>query len=154
MHLPTSSLIKGKSISGIHGTPLVLTQGVTTTDQATLAFDSNYQGVTMTANLKPGTGSDSIVVGSDFVQVTSGGFQFFVPVAGFQQVGSQWVYSGSGAVSAATLASQADGSVTVALQANGLALQATLSTNTSIGVQIGDDFALTLINFRGMLQYL
>lgn len=138
---------------GYHGTPLVLTQGLTTINQSTLTFDLSYQGVALTANLKPGEESDGIGVGSDFVQVTFGGFHFFVPAAGFQQVGSRWVYSGNGTVSAAILAPQTDGSVTVTLQADGLALQTTLSTSTSIGVQIGDDFASTPITFRGMLQY-
>lgn len=138
---------------GYHGTSLVVAEGSTTVNQATLSFSSTGQGFTLAANLRPGTGSDGIEVGTDFVQISFGGYQYLLPVANFIQSGSTWVYNGGGNVSAASLEKLSDGSVNVTLQVSGLVLTATISTSTGISVQIGDDFASAVLNFRGVLQY-
>jgi len=138
---------------GYHGTLLNVTEGLTTINQATLTFDQSGQSFTLAANLRPDTNSDGMEVGTEFVQVSFGGYQYLLPIANFTQSGSTWVYNGGGGVSAATLAKLGDGSVNVTLEVNGLALEAKISTSTSTTVQIGDDFASSPISFRGMLQY-
>jgi parallel beta-helix repeat protein len=138
---------------GYHGTVLKLAEGATTISQATLSFDLSSQSLTLAANLRPGTDSDGIEPGNEFVEVVFGGFQFYIPAAGFQQVGSQWVYNGGGSVSGATIEELGDGSQNITLQVTDLALEAKISTTTSISLQIGDDFGSAPVSFRGTLTY-
>lgn len=138
---------------GYHGTPLNPTEGEATVNQATLTFTQSGQGFSLVANLRPGTGSDGIETGTEFAQVSFGGYQYLLPIANFTQSGSVWSYNGGNGVSAATLEKLSDGSVNIMLQVSGLSLQATISTSMGIAVQIGDDFASSLVSFHGVLQY-
>lgn len=138
---------------GYHGTPLNPTEGVATVNQATLTFTQSGQGFTLTANLRPGTDSDGIETGTEFIQVSFGGYQYLLPIGNFSHSGSTWIYNGGGSISAATIEKITDGSVNLTLQVSGLALQATVSTSMGIAVQVGDDFASSLVSFHGVLQY-
>jgi parallel beta-helix repeat protein len=138
---------------GYHGTPLVFAEGVTTIGQATLMFNPSGQNFSLAANLRPGLDGDGIETGTEFVQISFGGYQYLLPIGNFTQAGSVWTYNGGGGISAASLEELGDGSVNVTLQVNGLALQATISTSIGISVQVGDDFASSLVSFQGTLQY-
>jgi parallel beta-helix repeat protein len=138
---------------GYHGTPLNPTEGTTTVNQATLTFSSAGQGFILATNLRPGASSDGIETGTEFIQISFGGYQYLLPIGSFTQSGSVWNYQGGGGVSSASIEELADGSVNVTLQVSGLALQATLSTSMGVSVQVGDDFASSLVNFHGALQY-
>jgi hypothetical protein len=138
---------------GYHGTRLSVAEGTTTISQAALTFNQSGQSFTLAANLRPGTKSDGIEPGTEFVQISFGGYQYLLPAANFTKSGSKWVYNGGNGVSAASLQELTDGSVNLTLQVSGLALEAAISTSMGISVQIGDDFASALVNFQGVLQY-
>lgn len=145
---------------GYHPTLLYVAEGTTTIGQATLTFDQAGQSFTFAANLKAGLGNDGIETGTEFVQVSFGGYQCFFPAANFVRSGSGWVYNGNGVVAsppitvaAASLEELPDGSVNVSIQTTGLAFEALISTSMGIALQIGDDFGSALVNFRGTLQY-
>jgi hypothetical protein len=138
---------------GYHGTPLNPTEGTTTVNQATLTFSLADQGFTLAAHLRPGADSDGVETGTEFIQISFGGYQYLLPIGSFIKSGSVWNYQGGGGVSSASIEELGDGSVNVTLQVSGLTLQAAISTSMGVSVQVGDDFASSLVNFRGVLQY-
>lgn len=142
----------GRVDLGYHETRLHLAEGTLTVNQATVALSEAGEDLTLSVNLRPSATSDGIEAGAEYVQVGFGGFQFFLPSANAHGGGPQWTYVGAGGVSG-TVTSLGDGSVDIALQATGLAAEATLSTTTSISIHVGDDFAATAVPLRGILQY-
>lgn len=138
---------------GYHGTRLNPTEGVTTINHATLTFNLANQGFTLAANLRPAAEGDGIETGTEFIQISFGGYQYLLPIGSFTQSGSIWNYPGGSGVSSASIEELGDGSVDLTLQVDGLALQAIISTSMGVSVQVGDDFASALVNFRGVLQY-
>ncbi|MGE0681061.1 MAG: right-handed parallel beta-helix repeat-containing protein [Candidatus Binatia bacterium] len=136
---------------GYHGTPLNPAAGTTTVTQALLSFGLTGQDFTLAANLLPGEDSDGIEAGAEFIRISFGGYEYLLPIGNFTPSGSGWSYVSGG--TSATIEELGNGSVDVMLQVNGLAAQAAISTSMGISVQVGDDFASALVNFRGVLQY-
>lgn len=137
---------------GYHETLLNLTEGNVTVSQATVALSPSGEDLTVTAMLAPGAEGDGVELGTEYIEVSVGGFQFFLPSASAQGGGTQWTYGNPGTVSA-TATRLANGAIEVALQANALAVETTISTTTGIAVRLGDDFGATMIPLRGLLQY-
>lgn len=144
---------KGRVDLGYHETLLHLAEGTPTVNQAAIVLDGSGERFTVSANLRLGAKSDGVVLGTDFVLVTFGGFPLFLPAIGFQRQGSGWLYSGGEQVSQATLEDLGDGSVNVTLQTTGFAVETAIATTTGIAVQIGDDFAATSISLKGTLSF-
>ncbi|MBI3300476.1 MAG: hypothetical protein HYZ72_00110, partial [Deltaproteobacteria bacterium] len=136
---------------GYHGTVLKQAEGSVTVSQASLILSGNNEGFTISANLQPGTGSDGIEAGTEYVEVEFGGVKSLLRAGGFSGGPPHWTYSG-GDVSG-TIDKQPNGSVDVTVQANGLALEPKISTSTRIAVRVGDDYGATLIPFRGTLRF-
>ena len=103
----------------------------------------------LSANLKPGAGSDGIQPGVNYAEVDLGSLQFLLPVTGFQQQGPQWLFAGGGPVTSGVFQKLSDGSVNVTLQGGGL----TLSPTDSVLVRIGDDFGSAAVKLQGTLQF-
>jgi parallel beta-helix repeat protein len=143
----------GRVDLGYHDTLLHPTVGTLTVDQASVTLDTNGASLALSANFRAGATSDGIELGTEYVEVGFGGYQFFLAAADFQQVGAKWVYGGAGVVSQATLEELPDKSISVTLQASGLVIETQISTNTPIEVKIGDDFGSTAVPLRGVLQF-
>lgn len=141
----------GRVDLGYHETRLNPALGVLTVNQAAISIALSGTGITMAAKLQPGAKSDGIELGSEYVEVGFGGFQLFLPAAGFQKSGTQWTYAGGGV--SGTFTELPDKSIDIALQANGFAAETTISTVLSISMSIGDDFSAATVPLQGSLQY-
>jgi hypothetical protein len=137
---------------GYHETLLHLTEGNVAVSQATVALSLGGEDLTVTATLTPGAESDGVELGLEYLEMSVGKFQFFLPIASAQGGGSQWTYGSTGTVSA-TATRLTNGSIEIALQANGLVAETTVSMTTNIAIRVGDDFGATIIPLRGLLQY-
>ncbi|MGE0682237.1 MAG: right-handed parallel beta-helix repeat-containing protein [Candidatus Binatia bacterium] len=141
----------GRVDLGYHGTQLNPALGVMTVNQAAISITLSGTGVIMNAKFQPGTKSDGVELGAEFIEVGFGGFQLFLPAAGFQKSGLQWTYGGGGI--SGTFTELPDKSVEIVLQASGLTAETTISTVLSVSISIGDDFGATTVPLQGSLQY-
>jgi hypothetical protein len=136
---------------GYHSTKLNPALGSVTANQVAITLTPLGASVALSVTFQPGAKSDGLELGKEYVEVGVGGFDLLLFAAGFQQNGSQWLYSGAGI--SGTLTEAPDHSVTLALQASGLAAETIISTFTSVSVSIGDDFGTTTVPLSGTLQY-
>lgn len=126
---------------GYHA-PLKTTAGTLTITSATLTLGPTSQIFNVKANLAPGPGSDGIQPSTQFAKLTIGGQPYYL-----------WPGGGSSGSVSGTLNPGVNGSVDVNITVNGLALQATVSLSTDIGIQVGDDFGSKSIIMKGTLVY-
>lgn len=137
---------------GYHETLLHLTEGNVAVSQAAIALSPDGEDLLVTTILTPGTESDGVELGMEYLEASIGKFQFFLPMASAHGGGSQWTYGSTETVSA-TATRLPSGAIEIMLQAHGLAAETLVSMTTSIAVSVGDDFGATTISLRGLLQY-
>lgn len=126
---------------GYHGTPLKSAAGTLTVTNATLTIGSSNQSFRVVANLTPGSGSDGIEAVSEFAKLIIGDQPYYL-----------WAEGSSGSVSG-NVTQGPNGSAQVDITVSGLALQATVSLSTDIGIQVGDDFGSKSVTMTGALSY-
>jgi hypothetical protein len=120
---------------GYHGTQLRPAQGTLTVDGVTLTLDPGGDSFTLSANLQPGSGSDGMEPGTEYVEVELGGALLFF----------------SAGAPGVDLSRRSDGSVDVTVTGTvdlGQILVPTLGT----AFRLGDDFGSAVVRLRGALQ--